>query len=162
MVSWARRDDRAIAWLIVNSSVIEMTSDRARQILDETRKTLARTADIAVTPRSHHYDDDTLMRWKRNMPKTQEAPRPRQPSAAEIEALRSQEWARLVDGRIELALALVLEAAGRALGMERNKQRATVLKTCALSKSDQSRAKASGTLGLLKFDASIGAISRAI
>jgi len=98
--------------------VIAMT-DYARAILDRARETLERTADITVERRDH--DDDALTRWSRTMPKPAPKPKLHQPTADEINRLRSHDWTAFVDGRNALAIAPVLEAVGQCIATERTR-----------------------------------------
>jgi hypothetical protein len=72
--------------------------DRARAILDEARETLHRVRNVTVERR-----DSSAEYWQRPEPAPEPGPQPRQPSVAEIEMLRSQDWTRFVDGRINAA-----------------------------------------------------------
>jgi hypothetical protein len=53
--------------------------DRAREILHQTRETLARVADVVVEHRNHE-DDGFLTAWSRGMPR-----KPTPPTMAEVE-----------------------------------------------------------------------------
>jgi hypothetical protein len=74
--------------------------DRARAILDEARETLQRIAHIKVERRDHSADY-----WSRPPKQEAPAPQPRQPSVAEVEAMRAADWTRFVDSRIDRANA---------------------------------------------------------
>jgi hypothetical protein len=74
--------------------------DRARAILDEARETLERLADIKVERRDQSADY-----WSQPKPAPAPLRQPHQPTVAEIEMQRSQDWTRFVDSRIERANA---------------------------------------------------------
>jgi hypothetical protein len=86
---------------------------------------LARTADVKVEPRDHGVEY-----WQRPEPAPAPVPQPNQPTVAEIEMLRSQDWARFVDGRLSAALAahdeLWRDVIGAVIAEERKKMRAEI------------------------------------
>jgi hypothetical protein len=73
---------------------------RARAIFDEARETLQRLADIKVERRDQSADY-----WSQPKPAPAPLRQPHQPTVAEIEMQRSQDWTRFVDSRIERANA---------------------------------------------------------
>ena len=75
-------------------------NDRARAILDEARETLERLADIKVELRDQSADC-----WSQPKPAPAPLRQSHQPTVAEIEMQRSQDWTRFVDSRIERANA---------------------------------------------------------
>ncbi|MET4313546.1 hypothetical protein [Bradyrhizobium sp. RT4b] len=113
-----------------------MRSDEAEAVLNEARETLRRTAHVTVERRDHgEY-------WSR--PK-QEAPAPvrHQPTVAEVEMQRSQDWTRFVDSRIERAIA------------ERDDYWREVLAGLVSEVRKQLRSEFAEQLGLLRADVTI-------
>jgi hypothetical protein len=88
--------------------MVTVMDDHAREIFDQARETLARTADVEVVHRS--YDDDALTSWRRGMPTE------RPTTLADI------------DAKIAEHRAVWLEVQARAISHERQLHRAEVAK----------------------------------
>ena len=65
-------------------------TERRRQIIDDALATVARTADVKVEPRRIADEDDVLVHRSREMrERAAPTPKPRQPTAAEVEQMRA-------------------------------------------------------------------------
>ena len=109
------------------SMVMIMDAEERQAILDQARATLHRVRDVRVERRDHGAEY-----WERPEPAPAPAPQPHQPTVAEIEALRSQDWARFVDGRITATIAahdeLWRDVHGAVIAEERKRWRTEVEK----------------------------------
>jgi hypothetical protein len=131
---WPRESGQRAGWVEPFVKPI-----RSKTAIDGYR--FARVADVRV----EHRDHSGTEYWSRPKPAPASVHQPHQPTVAGIEMLRSQDWTRFVDGRIERAIAARDEywrdVLGGLVAEVRKQLRAEILTEVGLLRADIEIAK---------------------